>query len=90
MTSLLINRVNFSISEMGATLYFSSNPQSQLLFRTQLKHLKKVFFVNEKFNKWCKEANIPNEDFVYYGFTHTDNAPFNLCIRISLINLGRK
>lgn len=68
MTNLIINRVNFVLSDKSPNLYLSK--KDDFLFRIQLLHLKLRFtgeYQNADFLKWVKD--IADDEYIYYGFS---------------------
>lgn len=68
MTNLIINRVNFLLSDKSPNLYLSK--KDGFLFRIQLLHLKLRFtgeYQNADFLEWVKD--IADDDYIYYGFS---------------------
>lgn len=99
MTNLIINRVNYILSEGQPNLYLSKD--DNLVFRIQFIHFKKRLtnhLKDDTLNKWLKE--LKDEDYIYYSFTlptfkgffkiTAENYPFNYFkakfVREQLIN----
>lgn len=86
MTSLIINRVNYILSEEHPNLYLSKD--ENLIFRMQFTHFKQRIinlFDNGSFLEWIKD--LKDDDYIYYSFTppsfngflsiNPENYPFN-------------
>lgn len=86
MTNLIINRVNYILSDEHPNLYLSKI--DNLIFRMQFIHLKQLLSNRLKDNtllNWSKE--FKDEDYIYYSFTPPtfddfltivpENYPFN-------------
>lgn len=99
MTNLIINRVNYILSERQPNLYLSK--VDNLVFKMQFIHFKKRLtnhFKDDNLLDWLKDFN--DEDYIYYSFTlptfndfitiTDENYPFNYFkakfIREQLIN----
>lgn len=99
MSNLIINRVNYILSEEHPNLYLSKI--DNLIFRMQLSHLKKRLtnrLKDDTLLGWLNESK--DEDYVYYSFTQPtfndfititpENYPFNYFkakyVREQLIN----
>ncbi len=99
MTNLIINRVNYILSERQPNLYLSK--VDNLVFRMQFLHFKKRLtnhFKDDNLLEWLKE--FKDEDYIYYSFTlptfndfitiTAENYPFNYFkakfVREQLIN----
>jgi len=99
MTNLIINRVNYILSEGHQNIYLSK--VDNLIFRMQFLHFKQRLinrFKDEVFIEWSKE--LKDGDYIYYSFTQPnfndfliikpENYPFNYFkakfIREQLIN----
>lgn len=68
MTNLIINRVNYILSERQPNLYLSKI--DNLVFRMQFIHFKKRLtnlLKDNTLTEWLKE--LKDEDYVYYSFT---------------------
>lgn len=86
MANLIINRVNYILSEGHQNIYLSK--VDNLIFRMQFLHFKQRLrnHINDNtFQEWSKELN--DEDYVYYTFSQpafsdfftikSENYPFN-------------
>lgn len=99
MTNLIINRVNYILSERQPNLYLSK--VDNLVFRMQFIHFKKRLtnhLKDDTLLEWLKE--LKDEDYIYYSFTlptfndfitiTAENYPFNYFkakfVREQLIN----
>lgn len=99
MANLIINRVNYILSDEHPKLYLSK--VNNLVFRMQFKHFKQRLtnrLKDDTFLEWLKE--LKDEDFIYYSFTlptfndfltiTAENYPFNYFkakfVREQLIN----
>lgn len=99
MTNLIINRVNYILSERQPNLYLSK--VDNLVFRMQFIHFKKRLtnhFKDDNLLEWLKD--FKDEDYIYYSFTlptfndfitiTAENYPFNYFkakfVREQLIN----
>lgn len=99
MTNLIINRVNYILSEEQPNLYLSK--VDNLVFRMQFIHFKKLLtnhLKDDTLLEWLKE--LKDEDYIYYSFTlptfngfitiTAENYPFNYFkakfVREQLIN----
>ena len=68
MTNLIINRVNYLLSDQYPNLYLSKN--DDFVFRIQYCHLKLHLsgqYTNESFLIWSKD--LKDEDYIYYSFS---------------------
>lgn len=68
MTNLIINRVNYILSESQPNLYLSKI--DNLVFRMQFMHFKKRLtnlLKDDTLLDWLKE--LKDEDYIYYSFT---------------------
>lgn len=75
MTNLIINRVNYLLSDEIPTLYLSK--KDDLLFRIQFIHFKKRILnliQDAGFSQWTKD--LKEEDYIYYSFTQPNNIDF--------------
>ncbi|MGG7036452.1 MAG: Piwi domain-containing protein, partial [Flavobacterium sp.] len=99
MTNLIINRVNYILSERQPNLYLSK--VDNLVFRMQFIHFKKRLtnhLKDDTLLEWLKE--LKDEDYIYYSFSlptfndfitiTAENYPFNYFkakfVREQLIN----
>ena len=86
MTNLIINRVNYILSERQPNLYLSK--VDNLVFRMQFIHFKKRLtnhLKDDTLLEWLKE--LKDEDYIYYSFSlptfndfitiTAENYPFN-------------
>jgi len=67
MTNLIINRVNFILSEEQPNLYLSKT--DNLIFRMQVKYFKQHIthqIKEELLNEWLKGCN--DEDNIFFSF----------------------
>ncbi len=68
MTNLIINRVNYILSERQPNIYLSK--VDNLVFRMQFKHFKKRLtnlLKDDTLLEWLEE--LKDEDYIYYSFT---------------------
>lgn len=75
MTNLIINRVNYLLSEELPNLYLSKI--DNLIFRMQVTHFMQRIsnrLKNEDFLQWAN--GLKEEDYIYYSFTQPNNNDF--------------
>ena len=75
MTNLIINRVNYLLSDELPNLYLSKI--DNLIFRMQVTHFKQRIsnrLKDEAFSQWAD--GLKEEDYIYYSFTQPNNNDF--------------
>jgi hypothetical protein len=75
MTNLIINRVNYLLSDEIPNLYLSKI--DNLIFRMQVTHFKQRIsnrLKEETFSQWAN--GLKEEDYIYYSFTEPSNIDF--------------
>ncbi|MBK8243422.1 MAG: hypothetical protein IPK88_08350 [Saprospiraceae bacterium] len=75
MTNLIINRVNYILSDEVPNLYLSKI--DNLIFRMQVTHFKQRIsnrLKEETFSQWAN--GLKEEDYIYYSFTEPSNFDF--------------
>lgn len=103
MTNLIINTVNYLLSDEVPNLYLSKI--DNLIFRMQVTHFKQCIsnrLKDEEFSQWVN--GLKEEDYIYYSFTQPningfytikpENYPFNYFkakfVREQLINFFKE